>query len=364
MFKIATGAALVVAVLAAAPAHADQNFYGVLDVNLSVSKPSRPDNLVSRLGKADRQVSVEPGRMTASYIGFSASEKINDDLTASMVIEARAGLDTGAANTTNFWGRNAKVGVASETYGSLSLGRIQTVFFDSLTAFSPFGEGVVGPSVGLLAGGAATVIPMRDQFSLDGATLDEVNRATDAILAREWSNSVVYQTPDFDGLSAAFQIGLKEGDPNGGNHALAVRLDADELQAGFAYQSVKADLPAVSATSNNRWVAGISYDFSVLTAYAQVGQDKFELYNGSIRSNFMQFGAKVPVSAKGVVLASFGRIKNKPLASTATALTVVYDHSFSLRTDAYATVSLEKFEFVGDEGDLGTLFTLGVRHRF
>lgn len=364
MFKIATGAALVVAVLAAAPAHADQNFYGVLDVNLSVSKPSRPDNLVPTFGESKRVFAVDPGGMTTSYIGFAASEKINDDLTASVVVEAQAALDTGTANTSNFWGRNAKVGVASATYGAVTLGRAQTVFFNTLTAFSPYGEASMGASVAFMAGGGATLTAMQTQFALDGATADEINRATSAIIDRAWSNSLVYDTPDFDGLSASFQIGLKEGDSNGGNHALAIRLNAEELQAGFAYQSVKTGLPAVSAASNNRWVAGISYDFSVLTAYAQVGQDKFELYNGSIRSNFLQFGAKVPVSAKGAVLASFGRTKNKPLESQAMLLTFGYDHFFSQRTDAYAHLLLDKLELAGDKGDLGTSLTMGVRHRF
>ena len=364
MFKIATGAALVVAVLAAAPAHADQNFYGVLDVNLSVSKRSRPDLLVPFLGEAKRVVKVDSGGMTNSYIGFSASEKINDDLTASMVIEAQADLDNGAPSADSFWGRNAKVGVASSTYGTLSLGRIQSVFFDALTAFNPYGESTASASVALMSGGLVTLPLMQTQFSLDGATQDELERATTAIMDRAWSNSLVYDTPDFDGLSASFQVGLKEGDSNGGNHALAVRLNAEELQAAFAYQSVKVGLPAVSATSNNRWVAGVSYDFSILTAYAQVGQDKFELYNGSIRSNFLQFGAKVPVSAKGAVLASWGRSKNKPLDSQASLLTFGYDHFFSARTDAYAHLLLDKLELAGDQGDLGTSLTLGVRHRF
>lgn len=359
MFRFAIGAIFSAAVLAALPAHAEQNFYGVLDVNLSSSKFSVPE----RYGKGKRTQSVDPGAMTTSYVGFSGSEKLHEELTVNFVLESFLGMDTGNTDTAGFWTRNAKVGLQTG-YGTLNVGRSQTIFFDTLVAFSPYGEARISPAVSLLAGAPTTFSTVRFQFISDGATDAQADAAMTAINARSWSNSLTYVSPDYDGLSVALQVGLKEGDTNGGNHGVAIRFEADELKLGYAFQTVKGDLPAVSSASNSRWVLGGSYDFAILTAYAQVGQDKYELYGGAIRSNYLQFGAKVPVSARGEVLASYGYSKNKPLDSKATILTVGYDHHLSARTDAYVNLMLDQLDLLGSEGDLGTSLTLGMRHRF
>jgi len=190
----------------------------------------------------------------------------------------------------------------------------------------------------------------------------------EVLSSRAWNNSVAYESPDLDGLSLAAQVGLKDGDANGGNHAIALRADGEELKVGFAYQSVKTGLPAVNFAVNSRWVFGASYDFGLLTAYVQGGQDRIQQNvagnSGSVRSNYLQLGAKVPVGAKGEALASVGRSRNKPLDMTYVVATFGYDHHLSLRTDAYAMFMVDRAKLVGVADDFGTSLSLGMRHRF
>jgi predicted porin len=199
------------------------------------------------------------------------------------------------------------------------------------------------------------------QMALAGVSEADIATASSTITGRSWSNSFAYQSPDLDGLSAAVQLNRR-------NHAVAVRVDGDELQVGFTYQSIKTDLPYSLQAVNSRWLFGASYDFGMLVAYAQGGQDRYQLNvngdTGAVRSNYLQFGAKVPVSTKGEAMVSLARSRNKPLDSTYLMLALGYDHHLSQRSDVYGQLSVDKAELAGIEGDVGLSLSLGLRHRF
>ena len=372
MNRLAMGALALAAALAALPAQADQTLYGTLDLSLASYRPSTPENKLPRVlsttaGKTHRKQAVDFDAMSQTFIGFAGQEKLNEDTTARFVLETPFRADTGTTRPEAFWARNAYVGLDT-AYGKVRAGRVQTIFFDTLSAFSPFGESGNSPAVSMMRGNPHTLYALQVQMALAGVSEADINTAGTAITGRSWSNSVTYQSPDFDGITLAAQMGLKEGDANGGNHAVAVHVDGEELQVGFAYQSVKSGLPASLAAVNSRWLFGASYDFGLLVAYAQGGQDRYQLNvngdTGAVRSNFLQFGAKVPVSTKGDALVSLGRSRNKPLDTTLLMLTLGYDHHLSPRSDVYAQLLVDKAELAGFEGDVGLSLALGLRHRF
>jgi predicted porin len=372
MNRFATGALALAAALAALPSHADQTLYGTLDLNLSSYRPSTPEDKLPRAlvfsgGKTHRRQVVDSGGMSQSFIGFAGHEKLNDELTARFVLEAPFQGDTGVVAPESFWSRNAYVGLDT-AYGKARIGRVQTVYFDTLTAFNPFRESYNSPALLMMRGNPHTLYALQVQMASVGVSDADINTASSAITGRSWANSLSYESPDFDGVSMALQLGLKEGDTNGGNHAVAVHVDGDELQVGFAYQSIKAGLPASLSAVNSRWLFGASYDFGLLTAYAQGGQDRYQLNvsgdSGAVRTNYLQFGAKVPVSTKGEALVSLARSRNKPLDSTFLMLALGYDHHLSPRSDVYGQLSVDKAELAGIEGDVGLSLTLGLRHRF
>jgi predicted porin len=372
MIRFSTCALALAAAVAAMPAKADQTLYGTLDLNFSSYRPSTPENklprnLASSGGKTHRVQAVDYDGMSQSFVGFSGTEKLNDDLTARFVLETSLRGDTGASSADGFWSRNAYVGLDS-AYGQIKLGRAQTVFFDTLAAFSPFGESSNSPAVLMMMGNPHTTYAYQVQLFTAGVSVDEVDAVKGVLSSRSWGNSISYQSPELDGLSVAVQMGLKEGDANGGNHAVAVRANGDELQAALAFQSVKSGLPAGFDPVNTRWVFGVSYDFGLLVAYAQGGQDRLQQNvagkTGAVRSNYLQFGAKVPVTTKGDVLVSLGRSNNKPLDATFVMMVLGYDHHLSLRSDAYAQLILDKAQLAGVEDDMGVSLALGLRHRF
>jgi predicted porin len=370
--RFATCALALAATLAAMPSQADQTLYGTLDLNLSSFRPSTPENKLPRnlpttKGKTHRVQAVDYSGMSESFIGFAGQEKIGDELSARFVLESNFRGDTGASSSSNFWSRNAYVGLDS-AYGKAKVGRLRTIYFDTLAAFSPFGESANSPAVLMMQSNPHMIYTYQAQLAATGATTNQLNAVAEVLSSRAWNNSVAYESPDLDGLSLAAQVGLKEGDANGGNHAIALRADGEELKVGFAYQSVKTGLPAVNFAVNSRWVFGASYDFGLLTAYVQGGQDRFQQNvagnSGSVRSNYLQLGAKVPVGAKGEALASVGRSRNKPLDMTYVVATFGYDHHLSLRTDAYAMFMVDRAKLVGVADDFGTSLSLGMRHRF
>lgn len=372
MNRFAPGALALAASLAALPAHAEQTLYGTLDLNLSSIRLSTPENKLPRVlsttaGKTHRTQAVDFDGMSQTFVGFAGQEKLNEETTARFVLETPFRADTGTGRADAFWARNAYVGLDT-AYGNVRAGRVQTVFFDTLTAFNPFGESGNSPAVLMMRGNPHTLYAIQVQMALAGVSESDINTAGTAITGRSWSNSVAYQSPDFDGVSFAAQMGLKEGDANGGNHAVAVHVDGQELQVGFAYQSIKTGLPASLSAVNSRWLFGASYDFGLLVAYAQGGQDRYQLNasgsTGAVRSNYLQFGAKVPVGTKGDALVSLGRSRNKPLDSTFVMMTLGYDHHLSPRSDVYAQFAVDKAELAGYEGDLGLSLALGLRHRF
>jgi predicted porin len=372
MIRFSSSALALAAAIAVMPAQADQTLYGTLDLNLSSVRLSTPENklpavLTSTRGKTHRTQQVDYDGMSESFVGFAADEKLGDGLSVKVVLETALRGDTGASSGTSFWSRNAYVGLSSD-YGQLRLGRMQTVFYDSVAAFNPFGEAGNSVTQYVIQSNPHARYGLGVQMSLSGLSDAEINKAGEAMSARAWSNTIAYQSPDIEGISVALQMGTKEGDTNGGNHAVAVRVDGQELQFGLAYQQVKTGLPASLSAVNSRWVAGLSYDFGLLVAYAQGGQERNELNfsgdSGAIRSNFMQFGAKVPVSSKGEVLVSVGQTRTKPLDESAVVMAVGYDHHLSIRTDAYAQLLVDKAQLAGIEGDLGVSLSLGLRHRF
>jgi predicted porin len=372
MIRFATPALALAAALAAMPAQADQTLYGTLDLNLSTVRLSTPENklpavLASTRGKTHRTQMVDYDGMSESFVGFSAAENLSDGLSVKVVLETALRGDTGASSDSVFWSRNAYVGLGSD-YGQLRLGRMQTVFYDSITAFNPFGAAGNSVTQYVIQNNPHARYGLAVQMALSGLSQVDIDKADDAMSARSWSNTIAYQSPDIEGISLALQMGAKEGDANGGNHAVAVHVDGQELQFGFAYQQVKTGLPASLSAVNSRWAAGLSYDFGLLVAYAQGGQERNQLNvngdSGAIRSNFMQFGAKVPVTSKGDVLVSVGQTRTKPLDESAVVMALGYDHHLSIRTDAYAQLLVDKAQLAGIEGDLGVSLSLGMRHRF
>lgn len=97
---------------------ADVNVYGVVDYSAGYFA-SRVDG-----GEKSESVQMDSGRWMGPRVGFKGSEKINEDLTLSFVLETGFDADTGnLGQGGRLFGREAQMSIKGE-FGTVSVGRM------------------------------------------------------------------------------------------------------------------------------------------------------------------------------------------------------------------------------------------------
>jgi predicted porin len=359
------------ALVAASPARAgDVKISGVLDLNLSSAQPSYAGgNGVFNFNNTQRKRSTEVGvsGRSESTLAFDGRESLGGTARVMFQLETALSGDTGQVNRENFWARNAKVGIHDDDWGTLWAGRAQTVYFEVLKMFSPFGEAAYGPSGRLMLRNPLMTDLASLQMEVGGVSGADRVTALTAMTVPSWSNSLTYTLPvitDLEGLATSLQWGMKESDPNGFNIGLSMVHDGEDLDVGYAFQSVKAGLPASLSMRNDQWVFALAYDATYARLFMQVGQNKLAFGDNSIRSNYQQLGASVPLDEAISLQTSVARLANKPLNSWHQQFNLGATYAFSKQTDAYADYVGEQVQSVGRKLPGGHSLVLGVRHRY
>lgn len=128
--------AAAVAALAAGGAYAQSSvtLYGVVDAGIEYQ--NHQPNAAGQTGSHD-VVRLNSGNMSGSRWGLRGVEDLGGGLKGVFVLESGFSVDTGTSGQGNrLFGRQAFVGVQSN-YGTLTLGRHQTPFYDFGLAFDP-----------------------------------------------------------------------------------------------------------------------------------------------------------------------------------------------------------------------------------
>ncbi len=307
-----------------AHAQSSVSIYGLVD--LSVGSSKAPGGSSS--------TTLDSGKMTTSYLGFSGSEDLGSGLSAVFRIEGFMRADTGAqgrfdADAT--WARTSSVGLSSKSAGTLTLGRNTTALFVNTLLFNAFGDSFgYSPSI-------------RHYFTSGTVTGDTA-----------WSNSIAYSSPTFAGVRAGFAATTKTG--NGGNVGANVSYRSGPISAGLAFQQVKKD-SAVGALDDTRTTQlGAAYDFTAVKLFGQVGKVKNLTTTNSY--SIAGLGARVPLGA-GALVAQYGNLSPDTGADRDT-LSFGYLHNLSKRTELYAVGMSDKIDGLSS----GHSYSLGVRHRF
>lgn len=351
--------AVAVALLAAMGAQAQVTLYGTLDLNLSSSKPQ-----LTAGTESSRVTEVANGGLTASFIGLAGEEDLGAGLKASFQLESLVNVDTGAANGAGFWSRNANVAISSE-FGKLTVGRKQKIYYDSVAAFSPFGSASLGTSMTVL-NNLAPHLTDADVVTAVSGVDGTFTSSTLAAESRAWDNSLTYESPEFNGFTAAVQVGLKEAATTGNNVAVTAQYTAGPLALGIAYQATKLGAAATLDEEDTRFTLGASYDLGVAKLFGQFGKIKWtDAITGDtdLKMDAFQLGATVPLTEEGTVMVSAGQAKQKDVAvdpSKRTVFSLGYDHNLSKRTDVYGVVKSDKLTGY----TTGNTVAVGVRHRF
>ena len=324
-----------------AQAQSSVTLYGNVDVGLtSIKTKSTPANPA-----VDGTVTgVTSSILTESFFGLKGQEDLGGGLKAIFKLESFIDVDTGATTAGNFFGKNAYVGLAGD-FGTVKLGNQESLFKTEAAAFDAFG---VSP-----------VLAVSKLF----------------VDSESWQNTIGYTSPNLSGLTLSAQHSAKEngkavgaGQVNGGATAVAANYTVGALGLSAVYGDVRSVNASVVTEKNQAWLLGASYDFGVVKAFAQYGQNKAEDAAGAdvSKDKFYQVGAVVPVTQAGSVHAAFGQVKTSfPVGADAKErqFSLAYHHALSKRTSVYAGGTYAKWEQAAAEEKITTL-AVGVRHAF
>lgn len=344
------GAALACALASwGAQAQSSVTIYGVLDAGVTI---------VDDAGGASLKL-VDTGIMQGSRLGFRGTEDLGGGLKANFVLEQGLGLDTGALGQGGLaWGRQSWVGLSSDAFGSVMIGRQYDLMFDALIGFH---------SPTLSAGGYANNVLDNDRMS-----------------GQRVNNSVKYRSPRLAGLTFSVMAAASEGAANGAGKtgSASLHYSAGALSLGAAYTYVRgatvdirplvtSATPVVVGGHFSRTIgAGGSYKLSDTTLHALYTQAEF---GGTSSAKFRNYEAglahRLGPWNLGLTYAHTTVRNNKYDQLDLTA-----DYFLSKRTDVYAQVIGQRasgtgaraaiFILPGSSTDEQAAFRVGLRHAF
>lgn len=304
------------------------NAYGLLDLSIGSSKNAGASSVNA----------VDSGKMSTSFLGFSASEDLGSGLSAQVKVESFLRGDTGESGRFNgdaFWARTATVGLAHKELGTVTLGRNTTALFVQTLLFNAFGDSFgYSPSI-------------RHYFTSGTVTGDT-----------GWNQSISYASPAIGNIRFGVASAMRSSGAlrsNGGNWSANIGYSAGPLALSAVVQDVKKDGPAAVADTRTTQFNG-AYDFGVMKAYLQVGEVKN--HSTGNKHDITGAGLRVPMGADAVIL-QYGNLDSATGADRKTT-SLGYLHSLSKRTELYGVYLNDKVDGSGTN----SAYSLGIRHRF
>ncbi|MGO4327573.1 porin [Cupriavidus sp. 2TAF22] len=316
----------------------------------------------SKAGGGERAYGVNSGGMQTSYWGVRGAEDLGSGLKAIFDLNGFFRPDAGKQGRFDgdaLFTRNAFVGLQSTAAGTLKLGRNTTPYFLSTILFNPLVDSYsFAPSI------------FHTYFSASNGRVYDPGIIGDS----GWSNSLVYSTPNFSGLTvnAIYAFGEQAGSNGKNKWGGNVLYFNGNFGATVAFQQVKFNSVPGDVTSpaalagfdkQNAVQVGVSYDFKVVKLFAQGQYIKSNVSNatGDIKHTNGQVGASVPLGAGSVLVSyAYDKTRNDVADFRRNTAGVAYDYNLSRRTDVYVAYFYDK---LSDQSH-GDSFGVGMRHRF
>lgn len=370
MKKTLLAVALLAGFAGAAQAADSVTLYGLIDAGIGYEKVKFNGDSQSRFGGVQ-------GVSSGSRFGLRGTEDLGDGLRAVFTLEGGFGPMNGKSlQNGRLWGRQATVGLDSDSWGRLEFGRQTNLASKYFGSIDPFSISYNTANMGTTFGSANTM------------RLD---------------NMVLYQTPSMGGFKAGVgysfsaddsvsdssQTGFETGNNNRVLTA-GVQYVNGPLNLAAAYDRFNPSNGQTGGKSDARiqeYILGGSYDFEVVKVAAAFGQTRdgwfvgqnmgttpagmqnlgtFKLADG-FRANSYMLGATVPLG-RHAVFGSWQRAtaSNDKLTgddATFNVYSLGYTYDFTKRTNVYAYASYgDNYAFQRDATD--TAVAVGVRHRF
>ncbi len=384
MKKTLIAFAALSAIAGVAQAQSTVTLYGLLDAYVGSVK-SNSFNAPPAAGNYSslRQTVVNSGGLNGSRFGFRITEDLGGGLAAIGNLEGGVSLDTGASGQGGLlFGRQANVGLASASLGTLTIGRNKSPYYDIHS-----GTGLRETAFDVTGGGSSALAAYNPTNAAGAATLLG-NRGTTAATwlgsAARVDNSLRYTSPSFSGFSVSGLYGFGENKTAtvdaSQTYAASARYSNGPIDVYLAYQSEASTRTAVLKPALENTMFGGSYDFGVAKVGAVYNRAKLKdvtasafLGGGAIDPQ-KEYGFTVAVPFGATVIeANYGQSKGDTLGK-ATGYGVQALYSLSKRTTLYTGFSSTKAydrlaqlsanAAPGSSIERTQIFAVGARHTF
>ncbi|NYT66178.1 porin [Alcaligenaceae bacterium] len=297
MKKTLLAAALTLGFAGVAQAETSVTLYGVIDAGLGYQQSKGNISYLEGRTDATSFKNTRTGMVDGNTFGqmgprwgLKGVEDLGDGLRVVFQLESGFKVGTGTAGQNGqLFGRHATVGLASDSWGQLDLGRQTNIA-------SKYLPGVADPF-----GGAFGMANMGASFTAANTT--------------RWDNMVMYQTPNFSGFQ--FGVGYSfnvagaetskrtfgnfsdETNPNNRGITTGLRYANGPIGVALTYDQVKMvdfNAPggyAGESLTAKAWNLGGSYDFEVVKLHAAFGQTRNAFVGGSSFAD-TQIGNGIP----------------------------------------------------------------------
>ena len=384
MKKTLIAFAALSAIAGMAQAQSTVTLYGLLDAYVGSVK-SNSFNAPPAAGNYSslRQTVVNSGGLNGSRFGFRITEDLGGGLAAIGNLEGGVSLDTGASGQGGLlFGRQANVGLASASLGTLTIGRNKSPYYDIHS-----GTGLRETAFDVTGGGSSALAAYNPTNAAGAATLLG-NRGTTAATwlgsAARVDNSLRYTSPSFSGFSVSGLYGFGENKTAtvdaSQTYAASARYSNGPIDVYLAHQSEASARTAVLKPALENTMFGGSYDFGVAKVGAVYNRAKLKdvtasafLGGGAIDPQ-KEYGFTVAVPFGATVIeANYGQSKGDTLGK-ATGYGVQALYSLSKRTTLYTGFSSTKAydrlaqlsanAAPGSSIERTQIFAVGARHTF
>jgi len=348
--KIAAAASLAFGVATAAQAQV--TLYGVVDVGVNYQSVNFGNNFDAT--GTQSQVGMASGQQSGSRWGIKGTEDLGNGLKANFVYESAVNVVDGTGN--NGFTRQSTLGLSSDRFGAVDLGRRTTPTTAAFSGIDPFAQ------------------------SFGTASLSTSMGSTFVRL----SNMIMYTSPEFSGFTGSVGYsfnadqdvaGTPEGETFGTSNktravSVAGRYVNGPVVVALGYdQFMPANVPGQATANVKSWNLGGTYDLRAVKLHAAYGQNIDGIIEGTdvlgnanftggdtntnggvlfapgARTQSWMFGASAPVTSSVNVFGSVqqmlpgGDFKDLTTTSTQTSANLGATYAFSKRTNAYVYYS-------------------------
>jgi len=268
---------------------------------------------------------VNSGGLNTSRLGFKGKEDLGGGLSAQFNLESEIVADTGAADPSAFFGRQAWVGIDHKELGGLSMGRMSTVAYDftighDFMGFAPQYSWVTKTASVPAPGFTSRISNAVRYLGKFGAFKVGAN-----VGLGEVSGSVNANT------SRGVSVGYDDG-------PVSVQLSLDDGRSGATDTSH-------ASTSNRSWIASGTYSLNTTKLYAGL-RDTQRRPVGAVtsttkyHSTLLWLGASTPLSDAVTVFGGVYRDNLRDTNSDPMMLTGKLHYNLSKRTWWYVTAAV------------------------